>query len=99
MIPMILLIACLLLFAVPVGAEERMFSESDVKAATVNVMKRVAEQTRHDRNCLARMEEAMRAMDKFVTYGLSPGRVEDIPERVRAIDLWNSVKRECWKKP
>ena len=50
-------------------------------------------------SCLAKMEAAMRAWDKFVTYGLTMPPATDIPERTRAIALWNSTKAQCWSKP
>ncbi len=48
-------------------------------------------------DCPAKMEAAMRAYDKFVNYGLMPGKAEDIPERAPAVALWDETKRDCWK--
>ena len=48
--------------------------------------------------CLAKMEAAMRAYDKFVNYGLTPGKPEDIQERAQAIVLWDKTIKDCWTK-
>ena len=50
-------------------------------------------------HCLAQMEAAMRAWDKFVTYGLTMPPREDIPERAHAIGLWDATKAQCWRTP
>ena len=48
--------------------------------------------------CLARMEETMKAVDPWV--GETSAHDTDKGEAYRkAKALWNTVKRDCWRKP
>lgn len=122
-----LLLAVLLLVAVPVLAEELLIDsvyledvQCAVSKATVNgntsayctpeaVKKKqiwyVININTHPDPCLAKMEEAMKAMSPFLPY-VHNGRALDQKELNTVLDkitaagkLWAGVERECWTKP
>ncbi len=52
-------------------------------------------------DCLATMEAAMRAWDKFVNYNIMPhnNTPQELEDRIKGIQLWNTARDQCWRHP
>lgn len=58
------------------------------------------EQERNLRSdCAARMEQAMRAMEPFTNRPATNPEGQWWVQYGQAVQLWNAVKRECWREP
>ena len=91
-----LLFACLLV-AGPVGATIEYVDDNKSESCPSNARCETwYTVTKKQHGCLARMEEAMKAMDEFMAHGLWPTDQRDIPAKARALVLWHDAKRQCW---
>lgn len=90
-------LACLLLVAGPIYAEEKLYTDDEVQHAIKDVLTTIAPRINHDRDCLASMEKAMRAVDPWI--GETSAFDTDKGTAYRnAKALWNKTRRECWKE-
>lgn len=53
--------------------------------------------------CEHKMEAAMRAWDKFISYGLIlPNEVDyanATEEQIASVKLWDAARKDCWRTP
>ncbi len=101
-----LFLACLLLVAGPVGASqhEPTYTKEEIMRELRVALAEYGPQLKHDRDCLARMEEAMKAMNDFIVLSNNETRGEvlfyvDPTVFKDKLALWEAVKNECWSKP
>lgn len=71
---------------------ERLFKESDVREAVQSFTKAVARETKHDKDCLAKMQAAMKAMDVFINNDDVPN-ARSIVQTFKDFLVWGNSLR------
>ena len=87
--------------------EQRLYTLDEVKHGAREALAEIAPQIRQNRDCLERMEAAMRAMDGYLNTFLSNEQRKEtrlvftphgLKEFERKMTIWDDVARDCWKE-